>query len=469
LIALLAALLVLTPAQIAQELKWRNRAIEALFPEQRVAVLDESPLRGWQCDRRAGKTSAAIHDFANDGMRNPGHRYAYIALTRDSAENIAWPIIHEINRKLQLNLHVQDAKLRATLPNGAALRLYGADRPQWMERLYGLKQKKIWIDEAAFFRSADVQRLVYDILEPTVADLEGQITIMSRPGHINRGFFYDVCHGKRNDFSVKKWSWRDNPHVAPQVHRLIARKKAENPDIESDPSFRRNWMNEWVAATGKRVYGGFEIERNGIDSYELQRTDQTILGIDLGFFDHTAFSVLAWSPTHPLVYELESHRETEMAIDKIAARIRMYRDYYPGIRIVGDPDRRQAFEELKRRYSLPIIAAQKSDKRHWIDLINADYAAAKAKIVAPESSGHVEEMLDLVWEQRPNGVVREQHGMSNDGCDAFLYAYRAALHWRYKEPEQRLERGSKRWYAREVAKMEKAAEKHFEELGYFDD
>jgi hypothetical protein len=462
--AIIATLMTLTALQQAADaVQKRVEVVNSLHAEQRAAIYDASPLRAWQCDRRAGKTFAAIADFCQDGLNYQEEMYAYVALTRLSAEKIAWPILRKINRQHNLGMYFQEAKLVATLPTGSSITLYGADRPQWMDRLYGQKLRKVYIDEAAFF-SINLEHLVYDILEPTVADLEGQITLLSRVGNFCHGLFYEImCTDERKDWSPRKWSWQDNPHMVKQVTKLIERKKEANPDIENDPTFRRTWRNKWVKSDGHLVYRSFNPMLNGVDEWPDKAANRYVLGVDLGWFDHTAFSVVCWSPEYDELYEVESYRQAEMEIPDIASRCNMYMDHYPGIRLVGDPDRRQAFMELRRRMGIPLVAAEKQDKRHWVDLINADFAANKIRIVNVDESGHALEMAKLVWDQRPSGKIIERPGLSNDACDAFLYAYRFANHWRYEEPDVVPEMGTAPWYKAAEAKLEEEMEDEFDD------
>jgi len=235
------------------ELGRRFGPIVACHPKQREAIEDPAKYRAWQCDRRAGKTTAAVTDVFQDARPDadlPSDlESVYIALTRDSAERIAWNMAKQINRDFACGATFSEQKLRVLLPRGCALTLAGADAPHWIDRFYGRKLWKVYIDEAAFF-SIDLYRLVFDVFEPAVADLNGTITLMSRPGHFKQGLFWRICSGQLNGWSVKKFSWRDNPYVRDSMQARIDQRVAANPDLVNDPSFRRNYCNEWVSRQG---------------------------------------------------------------------------------------------------------------------------------------------------------------------------------------------------------------------------
>jgi hypothetical protein len=460
---------VLSNLALAAEDHRRRRIWDAMFPAQQAAVADTSPLRAYQCDRRAGKTTSVAHEFVLDAYDGyPRAEYAYIALTRSSAWGIAWPIIRETNFEFGLSAKMRENLLRVELPIGAALTLYGADRDDWIDRLYGRKLRKIWIDEAAFF-TASLRRLVYDILQPTVSDLRGSLTLMSRPGHVQRGLFWDVMSGKLGGWSRHKWGWGDNPNMRAQTEELIARESAANPDWLNWASTRRNYFNEWALEAGQRVYSGFDFDRNLIEKFPIAdpRDFKFTLGVDFGWTHPTAFVMGCWSPAMAKFVVLEAFKEPRMTIDSMAQRIRMYMDNYPGLQVVADPAGAREIAELRRRHRVAVRVAEKTAKVYWINQLNADLSKGDVVLVNGPTMPLVEEMADLVWESDIDGqpvisastkeLVEHRH-MPNDCCDATLYAYRASRHHEYQEPKKPVEAGSREYFEQLADQMEEEAE-----------
>ena len=86
--------------------------------------------------------------------RHPGATCFYLALTKDSARDIMWPVITELNQKLKLGLILVESKLLVKHPtNGSKLKLYGADMKNFIKRLKGQKSPGIAVDEAQDFGS----------------------------------------------------------------------------------------------------------------------------------------------------------------------------------------------------------------------------------------------------------------------------------------------------------------------------
>lgn len=427
------------------------------FPQQVEAARSRHPMEVWQCSRRSGKTTGVMLHFDEDGREHPDSQYLYIAKTGKSAKNITWSMARKYNNAYKLGWVANVADQCFYQPNGARLIITGADDPQLVDTFHGGKNRAVFLDEAPFWQHIDIEQFCEEVITPTLADEKGVLRMMSRPGYRRAGFFWECAHGKHPEWNVRKWSWEDNPHVRDNVRAFLAARIAANPEIVATAAFRRNWCNEWVEDDTALAYK-FSRELSGVDAWEVKPGDAVVLGIDLGWFDASAFSVITWSDRHPYVVELESYSLKEMLLESVAARCRMYLDEYPGIIMVGDPSRRQAFEELRKRYNLPIIAAEKQDKRHWIDQINSDYQTGRIKIVKPEKSQHVDEMNVLSMSKTRTGLMKETHGQANDACDAFLYAYRYAYHYLHNEEERAAEAAEAARANNEEAKLEALAE-----------
>lgn len=434
--------------QVVGALARRYNLLDALFPEQRAAVDDPNGLKLIWTTARAGKTMTVLFDFLSDGIRNPGNRYIYIALTSNSATEIAWPEAKGINERFHLGCHFVDSQAKIVMPGGSWIRLYGADRPGWMDRLYGQKFRRAAFDEAAFFH-VDLETFIQDVLRPRAIDLGGQIYLMSIPGYLPRGLFHEVIKGfparinmrgapspTKPGWTVHSWTTEDNPHMAALFVAERDKQIAENPAIVDDPRFRRNYKGETILERGQRVYN-FNLERNSVEKRPYRPGDHYVLGIDFGWDDYTAFSLNVWRDDEPHFVELESYCEKEMMLDKAASFVRAYIalcEKHGTVDIVGDPAHKQLFEEFRRRYDLPIMPAEKPMKLDWIEIWNNDAALGRIKILNPDKSPHVEEMVGLSWKKTLIGDKIEQPGARNDCCDAHLTAYRHAYHYRFEAP-----------------------------------
>lgn len=126
--------------------------------------------------RRAGKTVAALLDLLvralGSGVRSDS-RYAYVAPTFAQAKDVAWALLHDLLAGVPGSV-CNETELRATLPNGASLRLYGAENP---DRMRGLYLDGVVLDEPA----QQPERLWSEVLRPALADRRGWATWIGTP------------------------------------------------------------------------------------------------------------------------------------------------------------------------------------------------------------------------------------------------------------------------------------------------
>lgn len=453
---------------VRRELLRRKALLGSLFPEQRAAVLDPAHKKVLWTTRRAGKTHTILADFCSRAMAEPNGKYAYIAMTQTSAEDIAWPILEKLGTHYDLKLRSQEHKLRMWFPNRSQIRLYGADRPGWMRRLYGQKLRGAAVDEAAFF-TASLDDLIDDYLDDCLLGGEGEedgvLYMTSIPGHWPNGLFYHVTKqfdiklenweetfaGKHvvnleeapaaSEWSCHRWTTLQNPVMRESFIAKRKKKLADVLNITDDPKFIRNSCGVWHTDIGERVYS-FDWEKNSLKDWKVQDGDRFLLGIDFGWDDKTAFSVVSWRGDSPLLVVLESYGESEMRMDKIASHIRHYQQLYPGLLAVADPGHKQYFEEIRRRYHLPLMEMDKVDKFDWIQTFNADLLAGRIQFLDAAKSPTVAEMVKLPWLEKRDGKLIEQPGAANDCCDATLYAYRMAYHYRFDRSEPDPEPGT---------------------------
>jgi hypothetical protein len=127
------------------------------------------------CHRRAGKTVACINDLIRAAVTcpRPQARFAYLAPYYAQAKDVAWDYLTSYVAPIP-GVGVNISELRVDLPNGARLRLYGAENA---ERLRGLYLDGIVIDEPA-----DMDPRVWpEILRPALADREGWAVFIGTP------------------------------------------------------------------------------------------------------------------------------------------------------------------------------------------------------------------------------------------------------------------------------------------------
>ena len=131
------------------------------------------------CHRRAGKSVLAVMQLIDRACRceRPNGRYAYIAPFLKQAKAIAWTYLKQYALKIPGTV-VNEGELRVTLPNGAEIRIYGADNA---DSLRGIYLDGVVLDEVSQLS----QELWDSVLRPALADRGGWALLMGTPAGIN--------------------------------------------------------------------------------------------------------------------------------------------------------------------------------------------------------------------------------------------------------------------------------------------
>lgn len=136
--------------------------------------------------RRFGKTVGCINDKVkaalSNGRADPPPRYAYVAPTYTQAKDIAWGYLKHYSAPIP-GLKVSESELWVEYPNGARIRLYGADN---YDRMRGLYFDGVTIDEPAQMDP----RAWPEVIRPTLADFKGWATFIGTPK--GRDWFYKI-------------------------------------------------------------------------------------------------------------------------------------------------------------------------------------------------------------------------------------------------------------------------------------
>ena len=417
--------------------------LEGLFEKQLRFVNDTSKRKVGLCGRRAGKTTCVTSDIAQTCLDFPGAKCMYIALTRASAKRLCWSALKNISQKYNLGCEFRETELQCNFPNGSLIWLHGADKADEIEKIRGLKLKKVVLDEAGSY-GEHFQTLVDDVLEPALSDLDGTLSIVSTPGLVCAGFFYDITQGDLRDaYSQHAWTMLDNPEF--ELTRSYRQKgghdwkdfnrrwlkaymvrKGWNP---SNPTYQREWLGRWVIDATQRVYGSFSVEKNVCDALPDEPEDSWfhVLGIDLGHEDATAFIDASYTRFDPTVYLNRGQKRSGMIVSEIADEIKRRSQTRRYSRMVADCGGlgKMIVAELNTRHGLTVQAAEKREKLSAIELMNSDMHEGRVKCL--KGDPWIDEALYLQWGDKSH--TYENQRQANHLCDAGLYAYRDCYHY----------------------------------------
>lgn len=417
------------------------RILKGLFEEQYRFIFSPHELASACCTRRAGKSHACAVGLLHSAVSKPLSQSLYIGLTRLSAKNIMQPTIEKLLKAYSIPYEYFKAELRFVLDNGSHIVLTGAgDSSRDIQKLLGVAYDLVVIDEAQSFPE-HLKELIYDVLLITIAERKGKIRVIGTPGIIASGFFYDIATGVETSrhWDTHHWSWENNKAVSSLIEEQIERMVEANPHVVDTPAYKRNYLGEWVADADSLVYK-YSPSRNdcslnsGLET-QVSAFDYYVLGVDLGFKDATAFTVVGWHHKSPKVYVVESFKRSGFIPSQIARVIQSFHDKYEQkiIKTVVDEGGlgKSIAEEWRQRYLLSVTPAKKTEKRLFIDEINGMFVDGTIQIL-PGNEELIEELKTLVW--LDSDRKHEHPACDNHLTDSLLYSVRECKQYLY-QPE----------------------------------
>ena len=405
-----------------------------LFDKQLAFALSPARFVAALCSRRGGKTTVCAAIAIQELLSKPNSIGMYLALTDKSVEDIFMPAIKPLILKYAPGTQINRDEI--IFKNGSKLIIAGANHVNKIETFRGFKLLFCIIDEAASFRESILHYLVDEIIVPALSDLQGKLMMIGTPAAHCHGMFYDVTEATQEDmWDVFRWTAFDNPFMSEQWGKdaklFLDRKKV----TENNPKYRREFLGEWCTDEESLMIRPFTLE-TPVNTYNKE-TWHTVMGIDFGFNDETAFSVIGWKKDNPKAYVLETFGEAGLSVSGIAKHLQALKARYNPRSIVGDPAgaSKIIIEEMSAKYKIFITPAQKKDKAHYIEILN-DALVNNELVVVPNTTSQLQkEMKSVVWNE---DRTRELEGMKCDHLDATLYAFRESMEYLEKIPVKKV-------------------------------
>lgn len=447
-----------------------------LFDKQLSFVNDPAPFKIGVTTRRAGKTISCVADLTNTALADSECIVLYITLSRKNAKRLVWPEFKRLNDKYALGGEVNESDLSIKYPNGSMLYILGASDRTSIEDFRGLALKKVYLDESQSFPNY-IEQLVDDVLGPALMDHNGQLILIGTPGPIPNGYFYELT--KNTGWSQHNWSYFDNPKL-PFLAKGLSHQDMLDRELRrrgvkiDDPSIQREWYGRWVVDESSLVYH-YSPTKNHYDSLPREVEWTYIIGVDLGFDDADALAVLAYSEKDPNTYLVEEVVTKGQDISALCGQIGVLVKRYGVTKIVVDTGGlgKKITEEIAKRFTVPMIAAEKQRKSEYIELMNDALRTGTFKIKAKSQFAH--DASKVEWDHdksTPDKKVISSR-FHSDICEAVLYAWRESYAFTYKPPLEDPEYGTEAWSSREAdmmfnAELERLTEAQ-EERGLLDE
>ncbi len=194
------------PEEITIELPYEPRPWQTVVHESlekvRFAVL--------VVHRRGGKTVLAVNALIAAALRTerPDGRYAYLAPLLKQARSISWDYLRKYTATIP-GVEYHESLLEVRLPNGALIRLYGADNP---DALRGIYLDGVVLDEVAQMRP----NLWGEVIRPELADRQGWALFIGTPRGIN--LFSELYYGalQNDQWFANLYTYQDTGAILPE-------------------------------------------------------------------------------------------------------------------------------------------------------------------------------------------------------------------------------------------------------------
>lgn len=423
------------------------------FPQQEAFVNDPNRFISAQCSRRAGKTNGLVLRYLKTMERHPKSQSLYLALTQDSAREIMWPALNEMNEKYNIGLQFTESKLEVKHPNGAKLKLMGADLKNFIKRLKGRKYPAVGIDEAQDF-GTHLQSLIDDVLTPSIADYaDGWLAVTGTPGPVPQGYFFQVTQEGKYGYSNHGWTILDNPFM-PDPHGFIKDLIAKREWTEDHPTLLREWRNKWVLDANS-LWVRYNEKINHYQELPKDQKWNYIMGVDIGYNDADAIAVLAWSEKSPTTYLVEEVIKPKQGISALINMIETTQKKYDAYKIMLDEGGlgKKIAEDLRQRFGCPIEPADKAHKQSNVEFLNDWLRLGKFKAKGGSRFAQDSYLVQIDQDKTtPNRIVLKKKPHS-DIIDAVLYAFRESYSYTHKVEPAKPHYGSKEWAEQQTSSM----------------
>lgn len=430
------------------------------FPLQNKFIEDMSRYIVAQCSRRAGKTNGLAIRFFRTLEKHPGAQCIYLSLTRESAISIMWPVLIELNEKYGLGCTFIESKLIMIHPNGAKLRLLGADMKNFIKRLKGIKSPGIAIDEAQDFGS-HLQTLIDDVLTPTMVDYsDSWLAVTGTPGPVPQGYFFQITQERKYGYSFHEWTILENPNIH-NPYEFIEDLKNKREWEDNNPTLLREWRNKWVLD----VQSLWVRYQDGINHYqELPEGKYTyILGIDIGYNDADALAVLAWSESSPTTYLVEEVINKKQGLTELVEQIQDVQRRYDIAKMVIDEGGlgKKLAEEMRRRHSIPVHGADKARKQENVEFLNDALRLGRFKAKSSSRFAQDSYLVQVDWDKSTPDRIIVKKKPHSDIIDAVLYSFKESPAYAMTMTKAGPKYGTKEWADAQEHLMWESAQEHF--------
>lgn len=250
--------------------KPRDPAVHERLEAARFAVI--------VAHRRYGKTVLSVNHVIKQAATCPRRdgRYGYVAPYRNQAKAVAWDYLKHYTSPIPGRI-VNESELSVTLPNGAIIRIFGADNP---DALRGLYFDGVILDEVAQMRP----EVWGEIIQPALADRGGWALFIGTPKGIN--IFSELYYRALERQQAGDTAWCAMSFPVTETTSLPADEVERLRQELSENAWRQEMMCDFSASSDDVLISlslVSEAMRKTYQPHEYNRAP-VVLGVDVARF-----------------------------------------------------------------------------------------------------------------------------------------------------------------------------------------
>lgn len=228
--------------------------------------------------RRMGKTVLAVNHLIKQAIlcRRQRPVLAYIAPFRGQAKQVAWDYLKHFTTPIP-GRSINESELMLTLPNGAVIRLFGADNP---DALRGLYFDGVVMDEVAQMKPEVWQ----EIVRPALADRNGWAVFIGTPKGQN--LFAQLYELARREQKAGNPDWCAMLYRVDQTHAVPDEELAALKAEMSENAYKQEFLCDFAAASDD-VFIPLQIVQEAVNrdmDNTMYQHAPIVLGVDVARF-----------------------------------------------------------------------------------------------------------------------------------------------------------------------------------------
>lgn len=232
--------------------------------------------------RRTGKTVLAVNHLIKQAVmcRRRAGRFGYLAPFLNQAKMIAWDYVKHYTAPIP-EIKVNSSELSVTLPNGAMIRIFGADNP---DALRGGYFDCVVLDEVAQMKP----EVWHEIIRPALADRKGSAVFVGTPKGVN--IFKELFdRGLKDD----KGEWMSVLYDVNKTGVIDANELESLKQEMSENAFRQEFLCDFQAESDDVLIPLDLVDEAARREYQPRDIEHApvIIGVDVARFgdDATVF------------------------------------------------------------------------------------------------------------------------------------------------------------------------------------